>query len=273
MIIMRKLLLFIAIAVLITVLGICLYGCERLNYPDNLTIGNDSETESDTEEIDKKVDYIAKYDDILAAIYNLITDVESNKSFDDGFVGVREAALALNDTALEKIGYLLCDINGDDIQELLIGCFNKPDGAYTNNEIYAIYTLINDVEHLVLEGYSRSAYSIKDDKSLFYQGSSGAAYSIFGIYHISENGTVVCDDYYFTYPDDNDFNIVEIFYNNLGFFNRDGSEKLDITLEEFWQLHKDSSKGTAKLSATPFAELDDKIIEKALKINQASTQK
>ena len=62
-------------------------------------------------------------------------------------------------------------------------------------------------------------------------------------------------------------------YGFLGFFNRDGCEKLDITLEEFWQLHKDSSKGTAKLSATPFAELDDKIIEKTLKINQASTQK
>lgn len=272
MIIMRKKLLFISIASLIAVLGICLYGCERMHTPDDSKLQNESETEADTEAIDEKVDYTAKYSDVLAEMYYLIIDVEANENLDDGFVGVLEAARALGDAALEEIGYLLYDINGDDIPELLIGCFNKADGAYTNNEIYAIYTLIDDAEHLILEGYSRSAYSIKEDNSLFYQGSAGAAYSIFGTFHISENGTVVCDDYYFTYPDDNDFNVTIIFHNNSGIFSRDESEKLDMTLDEFWHLHEKSAKETSKLLATPFAELDDMIIENEPEINQSPAQ-
>ena len=160
-------------------------------------------------------------------MYYLIIDVEANENLDDGFVGVLEAARALGDAALEEIGYLLYDINGDDIPELLIGCFNKADGA---------------------------------------------AYSIFGTFHISENGTVVCDDYYFTYPDDNDFNVTIIFHNNSGIFSRDESEKLDMTLDKFWHLHEKSAKETAKLSATPFAELDDMIIENEPEINQSPTQ-
>ena len=114
LIIMRKLLSFIAIAVLIAVLGICLYGCERMHTPDDSKLQNVSETEADTEAIDEKVDYTAKYSDVLAEMYYLIIDVEANENLDDGFVGVLEAARALGDAALEKIGYQLYDINGDE---------------------------------------------------------------------------------------------------------------------------------------------------------------
>jgi len=40
---MRKKLLFIAIASLIAVLGICLYGCERMHTPDDSKLQNESE--------------------------------------------------------------------------------------------------------------------------------------------------------------------------------------------------------------------------------------
>ena len=99
-----------------------------MHTPDDSKLQN--ETEADTEAIDEKVDYTAKYSDVLAEMYYLIIDVEANENLDDGFVGVFEAARALGDAALEEIGYLLYDINGDDIPELLIGCFNKADGAY-----------------------------------------------------------------------------------------------------------------------------------------------
>lgn len=213
-----------------------------------------------------KIDHAAKYDDKLAQIYEFIKHMNDETEPDEGFGGIWEAVLALESEAISQIEYILKDINSDNIPELLIGVFAKEDYAYTNNEIYAIYALKNDAPVLILEGRSRSSYSLKDDCSLFYNGSNGAAYSIFGTYHISKDNEVVCDDYYFTYPDDNDPSIIEIYHNNTGVYVRDDSEKLDITLDDFWTLQDDAAKGTVKLTATPFAKLDAAIIEKAMAV-------
>ena len=203
-----------------------------------------------------KMNYAAKYDDTLAKIYEFIKYMDDETEPDEGFGGIWEAALALESEAISQIEYILKDINSDNIPELLIGVFAKEDYAYTNNEIYAIYALKNDAPVLILEGRSRSSYSLKDDGSLFYSGSNGAAHSIFGTYHISKDNEVVCDDYYFTYPDDNDPSIIEIYHNNTGIYDRDDSEKLDITLDDFWKLEEEKAKGTAKPDATSFAEAD-----------------
>jgi hypothetical protein len=42
--------------------------------------------------------------------------------------------------------------------------------------------------------------------------------SAFGIYHISNGGEFVCDDFYFTYPNDNDPSVIELFHNTTGIF-------------------------------------------------------
>ena len=216
-----------------------------------------------------KIDYTAKYEKPLAAVYEFIVNIEGKVGPDDGMAGIWDAALALEDEALNEIGYTFKDLNGDDVSELLIGSFNNADDAFVNNEIYMIYTLKNDTPEFLLEGMSRNMYSLKDDGSFFNMGSNGAAYSIIGTYHISKDNEVVCDDYYFTYPDDNDPSIIEIYHNNTGIYVRDDSEKLDITLDDFWTLQEDAAKGTVKLTATPFAKLDKAIIEKAMAVPPA----
>lgn len=216
-----------------------------------------------------KIDYTAKYEKPLAAVYEFIVNIEGKVGPEDGMLGVWDAALALGDKALDEIGYTFKDLNGDDVSELLIGAFGKTDDAFTNNEIYMIYTLENDEPKFLLEGRSRSMYSLKDDGKFFYMGSNGAAYSMFGIYNISKNNEIVCEDYYFTYPDDNDPAKIEIYHNEKGIFYREESEKLDITLDEFWTLQEEAAKGTVKLSATPFAKLDKAIIEKAMAVPPA----
>lgn len=237
-------------------LCVLLSACGKTNVtkPDNAGDKTDTET---------KVDYALKYEDVLAKTYEFIKNIDSKVGPDDGMAGIWDAALALEDEALNEIGYTFKDLNGDDVSELLIGSFNNADDAFVNNEIYMIYTLKNDTPEFLLEGMSRNMYSLKDDGSLFNMGSNGAAYSIIGTYHISKDNEVVCDDYYFTYPDDNDPSIIEIYHNNTGIYVRDDSEKLDITLDDFWTLQEDAAKGTVKLTATPFAKLDAKIIEKA----------
>lgn len=243
-------------------LCVLLSACGKTNVtkPDNAGDKTDTET---------KVDYALKYEDVLAKTYEFIKNIDSKVSPDDGMAGIWDAALALEDEALNEIGYTFKDLNGDDVSELLIGSFNNADDAFVNNEIYMIYTLKNDTPEFLLEGMSRNMYSLKDDGSLFNMGSNGAAYSIIGTYHISKDNEVVCDDYYFTYPDDNDPSIIEIYHNNTGIYVRDDSEKLDITLDDFWTLQEDAAKGTVKLTATPFAKLDERIIEKAMAVPPA----
>lgn len=208
-------------------------------------------------------EYVTKKDEALADVYAFISNIDNEVGPKEGFDGIWEAAKALGDEALEKIGYVLKDITGDGVPELLIGSFEKDDDAYTNNEIYLIYTLQGEEPEIVLYGWNRNAYSLKDDNSLFYQGSSGAAMSAFGIYHISNDGESVCNDFYFTYPNDNDPSVIELFHNTTGIFYNEDGEKLDMTLDEFWALQDEMSEGTSKIEGKPFSKLDAKIIEKA----------
>ena len=246
----KRLLVFLLL--LCVMLSAC--GKTNVNKPDNA--GDKTGTET-------KVDYALKYEDVLAKVYAFINNIDDEVGPIDGFDGIWEAAKALGDEALEKIGYVLKDISGDEVPELLIGAFEKDDDAYTNNEIYLIYTLQGEKPEIVLYGWNRNAYSLKDDNSLFYQGSSGAAMSAFGIYHISNDGEYMCDDFYFTYPNDNDPSVIELFHNTTGIFYNEDGEKLDMTLDEFWALQDEMSKGTSKIEGTPFSKLDAKIIEKA----------
>ena len=254
---MKKRLLIFSL-LLCVLLSAC--GKTNVNKPDDVTVKTDTET---------KVDYALKYEDVLAKTYEFIKNIDSKVGPDDGMAGIWDAALALEDEALNEIGYTFKDLNGDDVSELLIGSFNNADDAFVNNEIYMIYTLKNDTPEFLLEGMSRNMYSLKDDGSFFNMGSNGAAYSIIGTYHISKDNEVVCDDYYFTYPDDNDPSKIEIYHNTTGEWNKDKSEKLDITLDDFWTLQEDAAKGTVKLTATPFAKLDKAIIEKAMAVPPA----
>lgn len=209
-------------------------------------------------------EYVTKYEDVLAKVYAFINNIDNEVGPINGFDGIWEAAKALGDDALSEIGYVIKDVSGDGVPELLIGAFEKDDDAYTNNEIYLIYTLQGEKPEIVLYGWNRNAYSLKDDNSLFYQGSSGAAMSAFGIYNISKDGESVCNDFYFTYPNDNDPSVIELFHNTTGIFYNEEGEQLDMTLDEFWALQEEMSKGTSKIEGKPFSKLDAKIIEKAL---------
>jgi len=255
---------YVLIAILVLALGV-LSGCGKMTdkKPDDVSeIINQKTSEA-------KTDYISKYEDILADVYEFIVNIDNKVGADKGFQGVWDAAHALGENALDQIGFMFEDVNGDDVSELLIGAFDKNENAYTGNEIYALYTLKNDKPALVFEGWSRSSYALRQDGSFFYQGSGGAAYSIFGSYHISTEGELICDDFYFTYPKDEDPAVVEIFYNTEGIFDRNCSEKQDMSLDAFWELGEETAKGTAKLSGTPFAELDASIVQKALAVKHA----
>ena len=138
------------------------------------------------------------YGEVLAKYYDLIAHPDGDRLFADGECGVFEAAQAIGDEALNTIGYVFTDLNGDGTDELLVGVFDKAEGAHVKNELYAGYTLAGDAPVLLFEGWARNAYSLMDGGSLYYYGSGGAMYSIFG--EAVVNGDALeWVDYYFTH--------------------------------------------------------------------------
>lgn len=228
--------LAVILGVLLTVA--CFSGCGKEKDAPKPGNGGKGET--------KKVETL--YDSVLTEYYNLIDNIDLYDSFIDGKMGVMETAQYLEDKALEEIGYLYKDINGDDIPELLIGMCNM-DGS---NNLFNVYTLIDEKPRFVLEGRSRSSYALMEENKLYYRGSNGAAYSIFGVFSLGEEADLICQDYYFSY-DKTSYTDIGFFHNNTGVYDKSAARELKITNDEFWAIEEELIKKTVALEFVPFA--------------------
>lgn len=193
------------------------------------------------------------YRDILDGFYTLIvTGSEDTAAALEGGEGVLEAVRAMEgENALERIGYSITDISGDGIPELLVGAM---EDNHSGKEIYAVYTCRKDIPSCTFSGWGRSGYTSMGDGRFFYQGSNGAMYAIFATYAISPDGTsLICEDYYFTYEKDESFSEIGFYHNTSGAWEKDVSEELDLSEEEFWQIQEDLAKQTKSVALTPFS--------------------
>lgn len=224
---MKKRLFLILLAVVF-----CLSGCANSN--------------------EKKVDYEAVYEDIINEYFLFIKD--GFPEYDDGKAGVWEAMEVFGRKALDNIGYVVMDINDDGVCELLIGD-NGEDG-YVKNNLYAMYTIKDEIPVLVFEGRARNSYSLLEGGKIFNYGSNGAIYRIFGIYELDE-AELDCDEFYFSYEKDDNFEDIGFFYNPMGEYDKEVSEELDITDEEFFEKEEDFAKDTKKLEFKMFRTLDE----------------
>jgi len=259
----RSILFIISIIILIAMLSACggnvatdTDEATASSTPEELTpeASESAPTDSETDAPDETPANTSPYDEILKKTYTYISSPEFGDTVPEGMIGIYEASIALGDKALLEIGYMLKDINNDGKEELIIGHSGKPEAAFTKNEIYAVYTLKNNIPSLVFEGAARSAYSLNNDGSFFYSGSGGAAYSIFGKYHLASDGTLKCDEYYFTAPDRDDYETVNIYHNQIGECDESVSEKIDMTSDSFFELEKEFASSTAEINFTPYAK-------------------
>ena len=239
---MKRKILVLALMAVVIAMSFCLSGCGK--------------NENDPEIIETD---ISVYDDILNELYELIDSEGETYDAKEGEIGVWEAILTIGkDKAISRVGYTIEDISGDKTPELIIGAIK--DASADNqigSDIYAVYTYADGEVHCVLEGVYRSRYSYMGDGSFLYQGSSGVGYYIFGTYHISEDGmTLECNDYYFTYEEDETFTKFGYYHNTTGEFDKEAAEKLDITQDEFWQLEEDYIKEVKTIKLKPFSEYE-----------------
>ena len=87
---------------------------------------------------------------------------------------------------MSKIGYTYYDLNGDGIEELIIG--EIADGEW-KGVIYDIYTMVNRKPAHVVSGGSRNRYFACDGTFICNEYSSGALESGWRVYILVENST------------------------------------------------------------------------------------
>ena len=216
----------------------------------NTTDGNVSEISDD----DAVSDYFAIYTPILTEISGvLLNGYDEDCEYEYFSTGLMEKLMYEGaDTVRKSLGYVLMDINGDNVPELLIG-ENISDGMNDGEcaYIYSGYTYFEGYLISFIDGYARSSYQWMGDDSFYHFGSNGAMSSMFGTCHLSANGkNLEWDDFYFS---DENNGITSYYHNNTGECDVEQSTWLNIEAEDFWKI-----MDTYTLKTLPFTIfLDD----------------
>ena len=118
---------------------------------------------------DSPVTSYPEYDEIIWQYYN---GVNANWSMED-YSEKNLCYLAGYETSSSDIGYCTMDIDGDGIEELLIGSVNKDADPYTGM-FFDLYTMIDGQRTLVVSSEERNRYYLCEDHTIAYEGSGSA---------------------------------------------------------------------------------------------------
>lgn len=95
---------------------------------------------------------------------------------------------------IDNIGYAFIDLNGDGMDELLIGMDTEEEQQYNEvfqNVIYDMYTYMDgQIIHLATSG-ERFTYQLCEDNTIYYFGSSGAASNAYYHYQLDSSEPVL----------------------------------------------------------------------------------
>lgn len=172
---------------------------------------------------------VSAYDEILEQFYTIISDPYEEYEDTPGEMGVLEVVGNLEGNALDAIGYIIEDISGDSVPELIIG--TQPEyGGMVN----AVYTLVDGKPQFVFEGWYRNYYSYCGNGIFYNSGSSSASESCIGKFSITQDGTALeYQEFLFTHLDE-DSGDIRVYYNTTGSWDPAESEDADMSVEEFW---------------------------------------
>ena len=125
-------------------------------------------------------------DDVL---YYTSGNVLEDDIFD--LTGLGELALYSGFDDLQNyVGYVLKDVNGDGISELMI--VYKPTDEPDGYNIVALYTMTEDqYPWLAAEGWTRNNVYLLDDNTFMSIGSGGAAYTYISLFRLDEDNNKI----------------------------------------------------------------------------------
>jgi len=197
------------------------------------------------------------YKDTLGDFYELLTFTGTDEGLNDGMYAVYQAVQELGDAAADTIGYVYSDMDEDGKEELLIGNFEGTGSPDVKNEIYAAFTHDGGTLEPLFEKQARNTYALTDTGTFYFHGSDGEKYHIVAEYELTAEG-MICKNFYFTYPVDGDGNNMAYYHNTTGVWNSEGSEKIDMTFEEFDAIRKDLAARTVPMDAAKLSEVGKK---------------
>jgi len=249
--------LTILLAAILMLTGCSLRDNEPANPEQGDIQGETAESGTSSAETDDTVNYEALYKPVLDDFFRLASGEYDENNIPEGGTALLEGnGWNENNAMLWDSGYMIRDLSGDGVPELLIGsAAGEEYDVVAGTMIYALFTAVDCQAKLTLEGAFRNAYCILEDGSIFNQGSGGAAYHIFGLYDLTVDGTALtCRDYWFTHEKDGNFEDIRRWYNTVGEMDPAVSEELSMTLDEFFAKEEELAKQRKVLDLTTFAE-------------------
>lgn len=197
-------------------------------------------------------DYLKNYAFIMDGIYDYAVKGLDDKLVNEGTGGIREVVEVNKEKSGAIIGYTLQDLNGDAVPELVLGYAKDKQGAgYYGSDIYAVYTLVNNKPLRAFEGSLKNRLTFLRDDRLFLQATSSAVNHMFGAYVLAPTGEPACIDYYFSSFDEQNPAQPGFYHNTDGRQDKQASEKLNVTAEEFFLRSEIYTREAAQMEFIP----------------------
>ncbi|MBO4267516.1 MAG: hypothetical protein J5910_10060 [Lachnospiraceae bacterium] len=231
----------------------------KVDEPDKEEPDNEEpeQDEPDKDEPDKdETDYEMMYGPVFAEVLEVLNNgLDYDREYDYISDGLMERVMYPGEKdLLDDIGYIMEDISGDGIPELMIGYNDSFDeDEIKRSYVLSVFTIADDKPYTVFSGWGRNRYWPLPDGHFYNSGSSGASNTEFGENHLSKDGTkVIWDDLYFSEEDAS--GNIGFFHNTSGVWDRSESEKLDIPDRKFWKLMDEYEERCILFSWTPMRE-------------------
>ncbi|MBQ4567069.1 MAG: hypothetical protein IJA79_02965 [Desulfovibrio sp.] len=197
----------------------------------------------------------AAYAPILKNLQHILANGLEGRERGDGEHGVMEAMTGQEGPeALRSVGWLVRDLSGDGIPELLVGAVSQDaDGKSRGGDIYALYTLKDGKPHLTQEGTLRNAFSLMGNGRFFQTGSGGGMRRIFAIVSLTPDATALtCRDFWFTHEKASPEWGMGFFHNTTGEMDISRSQEVD---EALFTARTDAMQQECQIAEfTPFSQ-------------------
>ena len=243
---MKKIIAFVLAALMM--LAFCSCSGKGNTKPESQT---DNTVESDAA-AEEEVNYEQAYAEKLDEIYEIVLrNAEKDETLSDegheNLIGIFECSRYID--VLDNIGYIMKDVNDDEIPELIVGA----DEGNHGTRILNVFACRDGKAVSVLEGWYRNAWYMLESGEFFNYGSGGAAYLINGLYVFSEDTELECEDMYFTAPDGVSDEGLMYLHNPNGLADENDSASEQITEEEFYSFSESCSADEIALDLTPIS--------------------
>lgn len=217
----------------------------------NLTAGSEGASEEG---------WKTAYEEILDGLYEDLSAGYEEADYADEEMGLFELWMMDPDNILSNAGYLIQDMNGDQVPELLIGyavdSAAEEEDSSQSQVIYDLYTYKEEAAVLVFNGWYRSCYQYLGDGRFYYYGSNSAFSMGFGAFSLSEDtAEPVWEEFYFSdNADSGSEETIAYYYNTTGSWEASSSVEQTMTREDFDSLRSSLAEKTVALDYHLFAD-------------------